>query len=142
MVVLAAKSVKQDLSEWIRDALRTAAEKQMYRRTLHEAMRIVLAERTERAATTSELAEEIERRGLYARRDGKRARAQQINARARKYPNLFTVEGSGLVRLLTTGSADVGSAESKRICESMRRYYDSLDDTEQAENRAWGRAGL
>jgi antitoxin Phd len=71
----------------------------MFQCTLHEAMRVVLSEQQRHAVTTSQLSEEIERRGLYARKDGAAARARQINARARKYPNLFVVDNSGYVRL-------------------------------------------
>jgi hypothetical protein len=71
----------------------------MYERTLHEAMRIVLSERPSLAATTSELRDEIERRRLYLRNDGAIPKASQINARARKYPHLFTIDSSGSVRL-------------------------------------------
>jgi len=67
---------------------------------LHDAMVFVLSQRQDRAATTSELSEEIARRELYARRkDGEAARAKQINARARQYPQLFELDSSGLVRL-------------------------------------------
>lgn len=110
LVVSAARSANKELSEWVRDSLRTTAEEQMYRLTLHEAMRLVLSERPERAATTTELSEEIERRGLYARKDGAATRAQQINARARKYPNLFELDSSGLVRLSNPPAAGGNAA--------------------------------
>jgi hypothetical protein len=77
----------------------------MYERTLHEAIRMVLSERPTLTATTSELSEEIERRRLYTRKDGLSAKAQQINARARKYPNLFNIDGTGIVRLLSNSTA-------------------------------------
>jgi antitoxin Phd len=82
----------------------------MYQRTLHDAMRLVLTERPEHEASTSDLSEEIERRSLYVRKDGAAARAQQINARARKYPNLFELDNSGMVRLLSTSSASESAA--------------------------------
>jgi len=100
LATTAAQESKQLLSEWIRSVLRNAAEEQMYKRTLHDAIKTVLIERPTRAATTSELSEEIAWRGLYARQDGRNAKAQQINARVRKHPNLFFLEPSGLVRLL------------------------------------------
>jgi uncharacterized protein (DUF1778 family) len=105
LATAAAKHSKQALSEWIRDTLRNAAEEAMYQRTLHEAMRIVLNER--QTATTSELSEEIDRRGLYSRKDGTAAKAQQINARARKYPELFEIDSSGSVRLSSNSLASV-----------------------------------
>lgn len=110
LVVSAAKSAKKELSEWVRDSLRTAAEEQMYQRTLHGAMQLVLSERAGRAATTSELSEEIERRGLYTRKDGAVARALQINARARKYRNLFEISSDGVVRLVSNSPASQDAA--------------------------------
>jgi hypothetical protein len=75
LIVAAAKATGKELSEWVRESLRTTAEEQMYQRTLHEAMRIVLSDRTEHSATTSELSEEIERRGLYVRKNGAPAKS-------------------------------------------------------------------
>ena len=106
LVLLGARAANKELSEWIRDSLRSVAEEQMYQRTLHEAMRLVLSEMPHQTATSSELSEIIEHRGLYLRRDGLAARARQINARARKYPNLFLVESSGRIRLITPSAMD------------------------------------
>jgi hypothetical protein len=102
LITLAAKVNNQAVSEWIRDTLRTAAEKSMFNRTLHEAMRVVLAQLPEHKATSSLLAEEIAKTNLYKRKDGMAARAQQINARARKYPMLFDLSPSGEVTLRST----------------------------------------
>ena len=71
----------------------------MFDGTLHKAMEIILLERDRYSATTLELSIEIERRGLYARKDGEAARAKQINARAREYPELFGLSEPGIVRL-------------------------------------------
>ena len=106
LVVSAARAAGKDLSEWIRQSLRCTAEEQMYQRTLHEAMRIVLTGLPNQTATSSKLIEIIERRGLYLRKDGLAARASQISARARKYPNLFVLESSG--RILLNSSAAAG----------------------------------
>lgn len=95
----AARASKQELSGWIRDMLRTMAERQLYRRTLHEAMETVLRERPDFSATTSDLSEAIRQRALYLRKDGKSPKAQQINARARKYPELFLLTEAGLIQL-------------------------------------------
>jgi uncharacterized protein (DUF1778 family) len=110
LVTAAAKANDEALSEWIRNALRSAAEVQMFQRTLHEAMQLVLSERPNLTATTSELSDEIERRGLYLRKDGATASAQQINARARKYPQLFEVTSVGSVRLLGNSTANTSAA--------------------------------
>ncbi len=100
IVTAAAKADDQTLSAWIRHTLRTAAEQQMFDGTLHNAMRIILMERESCTATTKELCVEIERRGLYMRKDGKTARAKQINARVRQYSELFEFTGPGIVRLV------------------------------------------
>ena len=52
-------------------------------------MRTILLQQPDMAASTSFLAEEIAKRGLYERKDGEVARARQINARARNYAELF-----------------------------------------------------
>jgi hypothetical protein len=102
LATAAASESKQLLSEWVRDVLRAAAEEQMYQRTLHDAIREVLAECPTQTATTSDLSEEIARRGLYTRKDGAIAKAQQINARVRKHPDLFGFDSTGSVRLLAS----------------------------------------
>jgi uncharacterized protein (DUF1778 family) len=110
IVSAAAKDGDQTLSAWIRHALRTAAEQQMFDRTLHKAMRIILLERETYTATTEELGVEIERRGLYKRKDGNAARAKQINARVRKYPRMFEFAMPGVVRLLVDSISQSESA--------------------------------
>lgn len=66
------------------------------RSTLHEAMLDVLPDLGPGPAAAREIANEIAARRLYLRRDGGRADYQQILARARKYPQLFAVERSGV----------------------------------------------
>lgn len=65
--------------------------------TLHEAMITVLQERGT-PLSAPELADEIERRGLYHRRDGRPAGGGQVHNRVNQYPNLF-VRDSGLIAL-------------------------------------------
>lgn len=100
LVTAAARIANKSLSEWIRGALRTAAEVYMFDGTLHAAIKTVLSQRQDFTATTSEISAEIEKRGLYARRDTRAARASQINARVRKHPELFTFVEPGIVRLV------------------------------------------
>ena len=100
IISAAAKVEGQTISAWIRHTLRTVAEEEMFDGTLHKAMEIILLERDQHMATTLELSIEIERRGLYARKDGGAARVKQINARARKYPELFEFSVPGLIRLI------------------------------------------
>lgn len=56
--------------------------------TLHAAMLKVIAGRPE-GMTARELATEVNRRGLYKRRDGRALDAVQIRARAGQYSSLF-----------------------------------------------------
>lgn len=108
LATAAAKASNAALSEWIRNALRSAgsaAEEQMFQRTLHDAMCIALSSNPGCTATTSELAEQIKQQGLYSRRDGRSAKANQLNARARKYPALFERVDAGLIRLRETATA-------------------------------------
>jgi hypothetical protein len=105
LVTAAAKAGNQTLSAWIRQTLRRSAEMQMFKGTLHDAIRIVLFDQAAHTATTSQICAEIERRGLYTRKDGEAARAKQINARVRQYPDLFTFDKPGTVRLLAGGAA-------------------------------------
>jgi hypothetical protein len=101
LVTAAAKVANKTVSEWIRETLRTAAEVYMFDSTLHEAIRTVLSQRKNFTATTSEISEEIEKRGLYARKDAGVAKASQINARVRKHPELFKFVEPGIVRLVS-----------------------------------------
>lgn len=55
------------------------------RTTLHEAMKIVLQTSPGRRMPATELAREINRRGLYRMRDGRPVEPQQIHARAGNY---------------------------------------------------------
>lgn len=100
LVSVAARAKGQVLSEWIRQTLRKEAEVQMFSGTLHDAIKAVLSDRENRAASTAEISKEIQIRGLYARKDGRASRAQQINARVRHYPELFQFVSPGVVRLV------------------------------------------
>ena len=61
------------------------------RKLLHEAMQEVLAEKNCRS--TTEIAYEINSRGLYVQRCGGQVSASQISARANKYRSLFVRDG-------------------------------------------------
>ncbi len=65
--------------------------------TLHAAMETVLREWGPTRIT--KLAEEIDRRSLYKRRDGKPAGAHQIHARIHNYPDTFERVEPGVVGL-------------------------------------------
>lgn len=62
---------------------------------LHTAIAEVL-ETSGRAMSPAEIAEHINRRGLYSRRDGSPLPANQVSARIRRYPALFSSTPSGI----------------------------------------------
>jgi hypothetical protein len=61
--------------------------------TLHEAIRVVL-EDADRPMTTREIAAELNRRGLYAKKDGSEITDFQVHGRTKNYPQLFRREGT------------------------------------------------
>lgn len=65
--------------------------------TLHVAMETILKEWGPTRIT--KLADEIDRRGLYRRKDGKPAGAHQIHARVHNYPDRFERVSPGVVGL-------------------------------------------
>src|SRR4051812_43024430 len=65
----------------------------MERLTLHEAMELVLNESQNRWMTVKELADEINRRSLYEKRDRSPVEPGQIHARANKYAERFEKQG-------------------------------------------------
>ena len=62
--------------------------------TLHAELQAILDERGNRWMTTAELADIVNRRGKYRKRDGSPVDAFQIHGRTRKYAKLFEREGS------------------------------------------------
>lgn len=66
--------------------------------TLHNAIFQILREKNSQMKT-QEIADEINRRQLYVKRDGSPVTAFQIHGRTRNYPHLFSRDGSlvGLV---------------------------------------------
>ena len=50
---------------------------------LHEAIAVVLLNKAKRTATTEEIAKEINKRGLYKRKDGKPLPAYQVMMRSK-----------------------------------------------------------
>jgi septal ring factor EnvC (AmiA/AmiB activator) len=66
---------------------------QASRLTLHEAIARVLEENGNRWMTVRELADEVNRKGLYQKRDGSPVEANQIHARTKNYGSLFEKNG-------------------------------------------------
>lgn len=61
--------------------------------TLHEAICQVLAEQTNQWMTVREIAEQVNSRRLYRKKDGSAIEPSQIHARAKNYDQLFEKDG-------------------------------------------------
>jgi HB1, ASXL, restriction endonuclease HTH domain len=83
----------------LNDDAPVAASAQPERLTLHEAMEQVLDEHENRWMTVHELADEINERGLYEKRDRSRIEPSQIHARANKYDSRFEKDGPRVRRV-------------------------------------------
>jgi hypothetical protein len=68
--------------------------------TLHDAIVLVLRERGEKPMTARELADTVNERGLYRKRDGSPVEVNQVHARANNYEELFEKDGP-IIRLRT-----------------------------------------
>jgi hypothetical protein len=64
------------------------------RLTLHEALEHVLQERGNAWTSARELADEVNARGLYTKRDRRPVEVNQVHARVKNYTQLFEKEGS------------------------------------------------
>ncbi len=76
-----------------------ASAKKTTDHTLHEAMRIVLQEQEKKQMYAADLADEIFNRGLYTKKNGEKARYNQIRARANNYPDLFEPLPGNIIKL-------------------------------------------
>jgi hypothetical protein len=59
------------------------------RRTLHEALELILSDNGNKWMSVSELARAVNERGLYAKRDGSPVEVNQIHARTHNYDKKF-----------------------------------------------------
>jgi hypothetical protein len=66
--------------------------------TLHEALVQILREHGNQWMTARDLTDEVNRRGLYTKRDGSAVEVNQIHARTKNYEDLFEKDG-GRIRL-------------------------------------------
>ncbi len=73
--------------------------KKQERYTLQEAMKIVLLDVDNHTLHAADLADEIFRRRLYAKKDGEKAQYNQIRARCGHYPNLFETLPGNIIKL-------------------------------------------
>lgn len=67
--------------------------------TLHEAIIVVLKEKSS-DMTTTEIANELNKRKLYSKKDASEITPYQVHGRTKNYPQFFTRNGSkvGLVK--------------------------------------------
>lgn len=91
------------------------------RLTLHEAMTVVLREGEDEWMTTRDLADEVNRRNLYRKKDGSPVESNQIHARAKNYAHLFEKDRQ-LVRLRRSDQATSSDDPPSRS------KYDALRD--------------
>ena len=78
------------------------------RMTLHDALAMVLRERGGAPMTARELADAVNERGLYRKRDGSPVEVNQVHARASNYEELFEKEGSHIkLRILPPVLSDL-----------------------------------
>ena len=75
-------------------AAETATSTSPGRLTLHEALASVLRERGNAWTSARQLADEVNARGLYVKRDGRAVEVNQVHARVKNYPQLFEKKGS------------------------------------------------
>jgi hypothetical protein len=71
-------------------------------KTMHEALAQILEEHGNRWMTVRELADEVNQRALYRKRDGTPVEPNQVHARTKNYTKLFDKDGS---RVRLRGSA-------------------------------------
>ena len=71
------------------------------KRTLQEAMKMVLIEVEDRKMHAAELSDEIYRRRLYLKKDGTQAKYNQVRARCGHYPELFEALPGNIIQLKT-----------------------------------------
>jgi hypothetical protein len=86
--------------------------------TLHEELADILRERDNAWMTTSELANAVNHRGRYRKRDGSPASASQIGARIRQYSSQFEREDNRF-RLRAALPTASGTAGPRHL---MRRF--------------------
>lgn len=75
---------------------RNASGTLQQRLTLHGALAVILREEGNRWMTVRELADAVNERGLYRKKDGSTVEMNQIHARTKNYSDLFDKDGSNV----------------------------------------------
>ncbi|MCT7294605.1 winged helix-turn-helix domain-containing protein [Ralstonia sp. CHL-2022] len=101
--------------------------------TLHEACIEVLT-LADRPLPARAIADEVNRRGQYARRDGAAVTPNQISARTHNYPALFVI-ADGLIALMPlSGEGRTGAKPITRDYRALGRFFRALDGDEVTMN--------
>lgn len=104
---------------------------------LHTAIAEVL-ESSGRAMSPAEIAEHINRHGLYSRRDGSPLPANQVSARIRRYPALFSSTPSG-IKMNNLPATAVGTSPITSSTENTAPTLQSRTSPEAVASRLLAR---
>jgi hypothetical protein len=91
---------------------------------LHEALARILRKNGNRVMSARELADEVNRTGLYHKRDGSPVEGGQIHARVHNYDRLFVRAGGG-IQLRDVQTPAVSGDVEKRFDDAMLDVYAS-----------------
>lgn len=94
--------------------------------TLHEAIEKLLRQNN-RAMTTQEIADELNKNGWYQKKDGSEIQAFQIHGRTRNYPSIFNRDGS-TVFLVEQANKKVATAKLKPTKQAKQVVQNSISD--------------
>ena len=83
----------QKFKDKLEDLFTELVEPRQSSMKLHEAIKVVLEE-SGRSMSTREIAAEVNRRGLYRKKDGSEVTDFQVHGRTKNYPKLFRREGT------------------------------------------------
>jgi hypothetical protein len=94
------------------------------RMLLHDALVDILRGRDNQAMTARELADEVNRTGIYHKRDSSPVAVSQVHARVHNYDRLF-VRGGGRIRLRDDVEREYDPALLARFDAAMLEVYDA-----------------
>lgn len=94
--------------------------------TLHEAIEKLLRQKN-RAMTTQEIADELNKNGWYQKKDGSEIQAFQIHGRTRNYPSIFDRDGS-TVFLFGQANKKVATPKLKSHKQPKQVAQNSISD--------------
>ena len=89
--------------------------------TLHEAIEIILKDNN-RPMKAYEIANEINAKGLYLRKDGREVPYNQIYARVRNYSDIFKKDEDGYISIIQNKVKDL-IAISEKILAPLNKLF-------------------